>query len=111
MAELCDVIELTVDIPDKGLRAGLQGTIVHCHSDGAHEVEFVNEHGEMTELLVLQPDQFIVVWKAKTKQWVSVAERIASLIANLPEETLVEVFNFARYQAVRRQGGRAAGAS
>ena len=35
-----DVIELTVDILDRKLSAGMQGTIVHCHNSEAYEVEF-----------------------------------------------------------------------
>lgn len=104
MAELLDVIELTIDVPDRGLRAGTQGTIVHCHTDGAFEVEFANEDGETTELLVLPPDQFIVVWRASTKEWVPAAERVASLVSKLPEDSIMEVLKFARYQSVRRQG-------
>ncbi|NQU53900.1 MAG: DUF4926 domain-containing protein [Bacteroidetes bacterium] len=29
----------------------MQGTIVHCHTDKAYEVEFTNERGETLELL------------------------------------------------------------
>ncbi len=104
MAELFDVIELTVDVLDRGLRAGTQGTIVHCHTDGAFEVEFASEDGEPTQLLVLLPNQFIVAWRASTKEWVSAAERVASLVSNLPEGSIMEVLKFARYQSVRSQG-------
>ena len=41
MPDLGDVVELTVDIPDRNLRAGVQGTIVHCHDNEAYEVEFI----------------------------------------------------------------------
>jgi len=103
MAELSDVIELTVDIPERNLRAGMQGTVVHCHPNEAYEVEFTNESGETLDLLALQSGQFIVIWRAKTKQWVPMAERIAALTASMPEEVAQEVLDFARFLCVRRQ--------
>ncbi len=103
MADSCDVIELTVDVPDPRLRAGLRGTIVHCHGDGAYEVEFVNNDGETEALVVLRPEQFIVVWQAATGQWVPVAGQIAALVSKLPEESSLEVLNFARYQSARQK--------
>jgi len=66
MPDLLDVVELTVDIPKRGLRAGMQGAIVHCHPGDAYEVEFTDEAGERLDLLALRPEQFIVVWQAKT---------------------------------------------
>lgn len=103
MPDLFDVIELTVDIPERGLRAGRQGTIVHCHPGDAYEVEFTNEAGETLALCTLSPNQFIVVWRAKTKEWVPIAERIAALMSQLPEEARKEVLDFARFLHARRQ--------
>jgi len=68
--DLFDVVELTVDIPERGLRAGMQGTIVEFHPDDACEVEFTNELGETLDFLALRPLQFIVLWRAKTRAWV-----------------------------------------
>lgn len=42
MPNLGDIIELTVDIPERNLRAGMQGTIVPSHSERVYEVEFTN---------------------------------------------------------------------
>lgn len=103
MPDLFDVIELTVDIPECGLRAGRQGTIVHCHPGDAYEVEFTNEAGETLALCTLSPNQFIIVWRAKTKEWVPIAERIAALMSHLPEEAGKEVLDFARFLHARRQ--------
>ena len=64
VADLFDVIELIVDIPECDLRAGMQGTVVHCDTDDACEVEFTNEAGETLDLLALRPEQFIAVWRA-----------------------------------------------
>jgi hypothetical protein len=69
MPDLFDVVELTVDIPERGLPAGMQGTIVHCHPGDVYEVEFTNEVGETLDFLALRPEQFIIVWRAKTKKW------------------------------------------
>ncbi|HIE27379.1 TPA: DUF4926 domain-containing protein [Candidatus Poribacteria bacterium] len=65
MPDLFDVVELTVDISERGLRAGMQGTIVERHPDDAYEVEFANERGETVDFLALYPNQFIVVWRAR----------------------------------------------
>ncbi len=103
MPDLFDVVELIVDIPERGLRAGMQGTIVHCHPGDAYEVEFTNEAGETLDFLALHPEEFIIVWQAKTKKWVPVAERIAALTARLPKEVGEEVLDFARFLHARRQ--------
>ncbi|PSP11280.1 MAG: DUF4926 domain-containing protein, partial [Cyanobacteria bacterium SW_11_48_12] len=42
--------------------------------------------GEVLALVCLKADQFIVVWKAKTKTWLSISEQVASLIAHLPKK-------------------------
>jgi hypothetical protein len=99
---LFDVIELAVDIPERGLRAGMQGTIVDCHAGEAYEVEFMSETGETLDLLALRPEEFIVVWRAKTKEWIPIAERIAALTSHLPEEAVKEVLDFARFLHARR---------
>jgi len=103
MADLFDVVELIVDIPERGLRAGMQGTIVECHSNNAYEVEFTNEQGETLDFLALYPNQFIVVWQAKTKDWVPLAEQVSALVANLSKEASSEVLDFARFLILRQQ--------
>lgn len=100
MISLGDLIELTVDIPDRNLRAGVRGTVVHCHNPEAYEIEFTNEDGETLDFLSLSPKQFIVVWRAETEQWVSVVEQVTALATNLPEESAREVLDFARFLSV-----------
>jgi len=102
MPGLCDVIELAVDLPERGLRAGMQGTIVESHPGDAYEVEFNDELGETMDLLALRPDQFIVVWQAKTRTWLPISERVATLVTYLPEEAGREVLDFARFLRLRR---------
>jgi hypothetical protein len=99
--ELFDVIELLIDLPIYNLRAGIQGAIVECYNDDKYEVEFTNPDGETLALSTLSSEQFIVIWKAKTKSWLSVSEQVASVIARLPEERQREVLNFARFLAQR----------
>jgi len=103
MAELGDVIELISDIPGKGLRAGMQGTIVHCHSNQAYEVEFTNDEGETLDFLAVRQEQFMMIWRAKTQDWVPIAEQIAALVANLPDEIGLEVLDFARFLSERKR--------
>ncbi|MBI4312109.1 MAG: DUF4926 domain-containing protein [Chloroflexi bacterium] len=57
MKEL-DVVALTVDLPEHGLKSGVTGTIVLEHSGGeAYEVEFITFAGETIALVALTPDQ------------------------------------------------------
>jgi hypothetical protein len=95
--ELFDVIELLRNQPEKILQAGAQGAIVDVYPDGQYEVEFSNESGETLALVTLFADQFIVVWRAETKTWVTIAEKIEALVAGLPEDIREEVFDFARF--------------
>jgi len=97
MAELGDVVELIVNLPNQPLRAGVQGTIVHCHGESAYEVEFINEEGETLDWLAVKPAQFIVVWQAKTQEWVPLAEQTAALVGQLTPEIAKEVLDFARF--------------
>jgi hypothetical protein len=55
---LYDVVELAVDLPEKGLREGMTGTIVDVYDDPrAFEVEFDDEDGVEIALLALKPEQ------------------------------------------------------
>ena len=99
-----DVIELLVDLPGQSLSAGVQGAVVDVYDD-AYEVEFTDETGETVALVPLKSMQFVVVWRAASKSWVSVAEKVEALVAALPEETLSEVFDFARTVYSRQLAG------
>jgi hypothetical protein len=101
MPAIGDIIELTVDILDRKLSAGMQGTIVHCHNSEAYEVEFTNDAGETLDFLALKPEQFIVVWRAETQEWVPLVEQVTHLIANLPEESAKTVLDFVRFLSYR----------
>lgn len=100
--ELFDVVELLVNLPDHNLQAGAQGAIVEQYSAQKYEVEFTNSAGETLALVVLPIHQFVVVWRAASKTWVPLAEKIEALVAVLPEETRLEVFDFARFVYSRR---------
>lgn len=102
MPEVFDVVELVVDLPRQGLYAGMQGTIVEIHQAGAaYEVEFTDEQGQALNWLALSPEQFVVVWEARSQQWVPLAQRVADLVARLPEAAGGEVLEFARFLSVR----------
>jgi Domain of unknown function (DUF4926) len=95
--ELLDIVELLVNLPEQNQVIGTQGTIVECHDLDNFEVEFSNEDGETTALCVLSSQQFIVVWKAKTKQWLTSVDKLSAIFNNLPETKREEVLNFARF--------------
>ena len=55
---LYDVVELAVDLPEKGLEAGMIGTVVDIYDEPlAFEVEFDDEEGVEIALLALRPEQ------------------------------------------------------
>ncbi len=103
MPECYDVIELAVDLPEHRLLAGMQGTIVECHSAGAYDVELVDQGGETRAWLTLRPHQFIVVWRASTGAPVPVADQVAALVETLPQEVGQEVLDFARFLRERQR--------
>jgi hypothetical protein len=94
--ELFDIVELLVDLPEDHLYSGNKGAIVECYHDGNYEVEFTNNEGETLALCTLSEEQFIVVWKASTKSWLSSSEKITAIINHLPDRSQEEVLEFAR---------------
>ncbi|MFP4031717.1 MAG: DUF4926 domain-containing protein [Thermodesulfobacteriota bacterium] len=76
MAEIGDVVEMIVDVPEQNIRSGQQGAIVHQHDPKTFEIEFVRTDGATEALAALKSDQFIVVWEAETEQPVSLADQI-----------------------------------
>ncbi|ACK72295.1 conserved hypothetical protein [Gloeothece citriformis PCC 7424] len=55
MIKELDIVMLTHDIREQGLKKGSQGAIIHCYADGqAFEVEFVNDSGKTLALLTLE---------------------------------------------------------
>ena len=100
--ELFDVVELWVNLPEAGLQVGAQGPIVEQYAPDSYEVEFVNESGETIVLVVLKISQFVIAWQAQSKLWVPISERLQALVVALPEDALLEVFDFARFVHSRR---------
>jgi hypothetical protein len=54
-----DVVVLTQDIPEEGLRAGMKGAVVEVYANPvpSYEVEFCDASGRTIALLALRPDQ------------------------------------------------------
>jgi len=100
--ELFDVVELLVDLPEHHLRIGARGAIVHCYPDDTYDVEFTDEEGKTLALCPLSPQRFLVVWQARTRTWVPIAEQVAALVAHLPERAEQEVLDFARFLHARQ---------
>jgi hypothetical protein len=100
-AELNDVVEILVDIPEQNLRAGAQGTIVHQHDVDVYEVEFTGENGETIALCSIPQRLFIIVWQASQGKHVPLPEQIAQIVSRLPQEAGAEVLDFARFLSVR----------
>jgi len=52
-----DVVELIVDFPEYGLKAGSLGTIVDIYSDGEYEIEITTAEGDTLDCVAVTPDQ------------------------------------------------------
>ena len=100
---LFDTVELLADLPAHNLRSGSLGAIVHAYDGETYEVEFTDSEGKTTALCPLSAEQFIVVWQAKTRRWLPVAEHVAALVSHMPEAEGREVLDFARFLNERRQ--------
>jgi hypothetical protein len=60
--KLLDVVALTEDIPERGLRRGEVGTVVERWKDGAYEVEFSADTGEAYAFAALRSDQLMKLY-------------------------------------------------
>lgn len=94
--ELFDIIELLVNLPEQKQLIGNQGAIVECLDD-KYEIEFTNKDGDTIAQCALSTNQFLVVWRAKSKQWVSISERIDTVIDKLSDDKKQEVLNYVRF--------------
>lgn len=52
-----DMVVLTCDLPEHGLKRGDVGTVVHIHRDAAYGVEFMTLDGETVAVLSLAQGQ------------------------------------------------------
>jgi hypothetical protein len=58
---MLDVVALTVDLPDNGLRRGQVGTVVESLGPGVFEVEFSDAAGRTYAQVALTDDQLMVL--------------------------------------------------
>jgi len=55
-----DVVTVRQDLPDRGLRAGDVGAVVHCYAaKDAYEVEFLDEHGRPRGVETLEGSELL----------------------------------------------------
>jgi hypothetical protein len=59
--QLLDVVALTDDLSDKGLRRGQVGTVVEILSPGVFEIEFSDDHGCAYAELALNENQLLLL--------------------------------------------------
>jgi hypothetical protein len=59
---LLDVVALTEDLPERGLRRGQVGTVVESLAPDVFEVEFSDGQGRAYALLPLRSDQLMQLW-------------------------------------------------
>lgn len=61
MIQLLDVVALTEDLPQKGLRRGQVGTVVEELAPDVYEVEFSDDAGRTYAMAALRADQLMVL--------------------------------------------------
>jgi len=59
--QLLDVVALTDDLPDHGLRVGQVGTVVETLAPGVYEVEFSDNEGRTYASLALREEQLMAL--------------------------------------------------
>lgn len=63
--KILDVVAVTEEIPEHGIRRGEVGTVVERWQDGAFEVEFSDDTGEAYAFVALRADQLIPLYHRK----------------------------------------------
>jgi hypothetical protein len=58
---LLDVVALTADLPERGLRQGQVGTVVETLNDDAYEVEFSDNEGRTYATAAVKGDLLLVL--------------------------------------------------
>jgi hypothetical protein len=59
---LLNVVALTEDLPERGLRRGQVGTVVEDLAPNVFEVEFNDNDGRTYATLALRSEQLMVLW-------------------------------------------------
>lgn len=59
LIKLLDIVALTEDLPDRGLRRGQVGTVVEMLGLDVFEVEFADTDGQAYAMLSLRRDQLL----------------------------------------------------
>lgn len=63
--KVLDVVALTEDVSERGLRRGEVGTVVDRWKDGVYEVEFSDDTGEAYAFAALRADQLLLLYHRK----------------------------------------------
>jgi hypothetical protein len=63
--KVLDVVAVTEDVPEHGLRRGEVGTVVDRWKDGVFEVEFSDDTGEAYAFAALRADQLLLLHHRK----------------------------------------------
>ena len=97
-----DVIETLHPLVDGNVPTGSQGTIVHQHADGVFEVEFTDDNGQTIALETISREQFVIVWRAEVAENVPITAQLAQVTATLPQQSRIEVLDFAHFLSSRQ---------
>lgn len=94
---LHDIVELLVGLPEYQLSIGKKGKIIDSLDENYFEVEFIDEAEETSCPCILSTEQFMVVWKADTEQWLTTTDKIVAILNNLSEDKRKELLTFAQF--------------
>ena len=61
LPRLLDVVALTEELPERGLRRGQVGTVVEVLGGDVYEVEFSDNDGRTYAILALRADQVMIL--------------------------------------------------
>ncbi len=98
-----DVIETLHPLENESVPTGSQGTIVHQHTNDIFEVEFIDDNGQTIALETIPREQFVIVWRAEMAEAVPITEQLTQVTATLPQQSRIEVLDFAHFLSSRQR--------
>lgn len=65
--QLLDVVALTADVPEHGLRIGQVGTVVEVLAERVFEVEFIDDNGTTYAMAAVPAENLLILRYTRSK--------------------------------------------
>ena len=104
--QLFDTVELIRPLPEHNVAAGIRAVLAHQYDDDTFDLEVVDDKGWTEAVFMLSAKDFIVVWCNETGEYVSEEDKVAQIVARLPESKKLSVFDFARFLVAAQPADR-----